>query len=182
MPQETHLDERSVAILVERSYPVMMRIAGSLGKRSVDDLIVAAWEEAFRSGAAVDALETVAFRALLERLTESERSGTLAVTGDTDDPIGNRFEGSDSRWEGFWRESPIPIEALSGDTKGRSVTLVTEALERMPLLPRAVTLLRDFAAWSPARVASVLGAEPAVQRALLRTGREHIIQALQNVG
>lgn len=182
MPQGAQIDERSLAHLLDRSYPVMILLAGSVGARSATDHIVASWEQALTSDAAPTALEKIAFRALLERLTEATQGGPSAVGRVTDDPTVDRFEGPDSRWEGFWRESPVPLESHGADMDERAFAVVSEALNQMPLLPRAVTLLRDFAQWSALDVASLLGAEPAVQRALLGTGREFIVHALEKAG
>ena len=84
----------------------------------------------------------------------------------------------DPRWPGHWAVKPQewPEERLLA---GETLSLVMEAIERLPASQRAVITLRDVEGWSSEEVCNALELTETNQRVLLHRARAKVRKALE---
>jgi DNA-directed RNA polymerase specialized sigma24 family protein len=172
-----------LAPLVERAYPLMVRIASFRGARKA--AVGAALADAVRAAAAAapaDA-ERVLFRSLIGATRRLEQAAaSRADDGDATVPA-RQLEADGSRWEGWFKGEPPSFAALErGRTAAEARGAADTVLARLPLAQRIVVVLRDVGGWPADDVAALVPQlEPDVQRALLHRGRSRVRNALERL-
>jgi RNA polymerase sigma-70 factor (ECF subfamily) len=174
-----------VALVVERAYPLMLRIASFRGARRRDVRRIL-----------VDAVRAAATASPAERervLLRTTIAGTRTLERETPPPAKwkavdepaidlKQVEPEGARWEGWFKTEPPSFAALE---RGRRLEdaqrAADEALSRLPFPQRVVIVLRDVGAWSAEDVTQLLRLDPKVQRALLHNGRSGVRRALERV-
>ena len=171
--------------LVERTYPLLVRIAAFRGARSAD--IRSALADAVRAAAAAapqDA-ERVLFRSLIRSTHAVERAAHDETRGGDDVPVvpARQLERDGTRWEGWFKREPPLFSLLErGSAAAEAREAADGALARLPLAQRIVVVLRDIGGWAADDVARLdAKLQPDVQRALLHRGRATVRRALERV-
>jgi DNA-directed RNA polymerase specialized sigma24 family protein len=172
-----------LARAVERSYPMMLRIASFRGARRADVRRILV--DAVRAAAAVapEESERVLLRTTIARTSALERETPRARDWKAEDEPAidlRQVEPEGARWAGWFKAEPPSFTALErGGSREEARQAAEDALSRLPFSQRVVIVLRDVGAWSADDVTQLLRVDPKVQRALLHNARSRIRRALE---
>jgi RNA polymerase sigma-70 factor (ECF subfamily) len=161
-------DERVLAAVLDRDYPVTLRLAALLNVDRPKENARTAWLELFDRGDVGDAPTLRTW--LLRRIVEG---ATLDLTHPRPARADARFEADDSLWAGHWASSLAPWPEWR-----HRCHVVEEALRGLPPVVAAVVVLRDVDRLSSEEVEAVLGLDSEEQRVLLHEGRTGVRDAL----
>jgi RNA polymerase sigma-70 factor, ECF subfamily len=182
-------DEAAFSELVRRYQRLMLRVARGYVRTDAiaEEVVQEAWVAVLRglerfegrSSFKTWLLRIVANRAMTQGVKEA-RSVPFAALEDDDEPgvSPERFRPAGEPGAGAWSAPP---EAWPEDRLLASETraVISEAIDELPGLQRAVVSMRDVEGWSSEEVQEALGISASNQRVLLHRGRQRVRAALE---
>ncbi len=188
-------DEGAFAALIDAMQGSMLRVAMAyVGSRSVAEEVVQDTWLAVLNGLdrfeGRSSLRTWIFRILvnraISRFDRERRSvpfSSLSPAGDEPSVDPDRFLPFDHpRQHGLWARPPRPCESFPEQTliSAETMTVIRDAVDRLPPGQRAVMVLRDLQGLSSADACRVLDISEGNQRVLLHRARSKVRQALED--
>jgi RNA polymerase sigma-70 factor (ECF subfamily) len=187
-------DESAFMMLVEQHQAPMLRIAGMyVSSRTVaEDVVQEAWLGILKGLDGFEgrsSLRTWMYRILVNiAKTRGVREGRSvpfsALAGDdaTEPAVPEeRFHGPDGRFPGGWSSLPhdwrgVPEDRLLGS---ETLSVIAEAIRRLPPMQAEVIRLRDVLGWSSEEVRNALDLTETNQRVLLHRARSRVRAAVE---
>jgi RNA polymerase sigma-70 factor, ECF subfamily len=182
-------DEAAFSELVRRYQRLMLRVARGYVRTDAiaEEVVQESWVAVLRglerfegrSSFKTWLLRIVANRAMTQGVKEA-RSVPFASLEDDDEPAVSpeRFRPAGEPGAGAWAAPPEPWpedRLLASETRA----VISEAIDELPGLQRAVVSMRDVEGWSSEEVQEALGISAANQRVLLHRGRQRVRAALE---
>lgn len=186
-------DEAAFAILIDRYYGTMLRVARTYvsTREAAEDVVQETFLGVIQGIARFEersSLRTWMFRILANRAkTRGEREGrtrpfsSLAAEIESDEPaVGPERFVREGRWAGFWSAPPAAAPLPEAGVLATEVRQrVMAAIETLPPAQRAVIDLRDVQGYSAVEVCALLDLTEGNQRVLLHRARAKVRAALE---
>ena len=184
-------DEGAFLHLVRREHASMIRYAGLLvsGPGAAEDVVREAWRRVLTGLARYDSrgsLRPWLFGVVADCASScgapglrSAPAAALDEDAEQDAVKADRFFPPGSPNAGEWKKPPKPWPEDCA-RRPKTLELLRESIDRLPVLGRQVVFLRDVEGWSAWEVSALLGITERRQRVLLHRARSRIRAELEH--